>query len=309
MRLQLTSAQVTRFAGLSQPRGDLEFIDVFEACMSVLRVFAEHNHDPITKKDMNAVLKAMGQDESEWQQVDQALRSLDRVHNRRGYYTQGSRVNTDATTPTGAPTTSTSASTTPTTPSSTPAPTPKKKSKPPKKAGKPVSWAGFEISEDTPEESWYADDAGLREIAISTTPCYGGFWAEDKNCQACPMARFCARATMALMVAAAAELDATPPPAPAEVTSDSSTVITSPTTSGSSGTTPPPLESASDEGPVPDGVNTLNSFRWDNPCSGCPEIIPEGSFGWHLPSEKFPRFPGLYHPECAKKKLREAGML
>jgi len=214
MRLQLAPFQVEAFTKEVSLRGNRKA--VYDDCREIVRVFIEAGHDPFTRKDIQAVLTHLGWDvwgQNAIQSITDFVNSPNilSVPDKRGYYTTPS---TFRTTP------------------KAPAPVPVSTSPTPSVAETllaalegtgtetepevTISWShqtGHSISnksgESLPENvGVYAEDVGLRRLAMTSTPCFSNHREGGFECSSCPLAPFCRTATLARLDEIARRLDA-----------------------------------------------------------------------------------------------------
>lgn len=180
----------------------------------ILQEFAARSFDPITRRDVTAVLNSMGwstDSPGEWAEIGNAIEARTTKTGERGFYTQrGLRFfGRNA----GSSPTSLDHSTT------TPTETKLETISPLAGAHVPslreveilhregVSWSPA-LHTTTPE-GLYAEDVGLRRLAVSDSSCYGvGFSTRDDICTLCPLSRFCREASLGVLGDIAAKLDA-----------------------------------------------------------------------------------------------------
>jgi len=263
MKLQLNNGQIVDFAEQAGV-----FTTVAEATETILGLFASAGHDPVTRKDVCAVIEAMGgwvhagpgaidlNKGDAWKAIGSALSGLGRAPGR-GYYTQGNRV--------GIKTVSEKlvemaeagdvriAS----------------------KAG--VRFAGnLSLSVDEDSIGYYANDPGLRRIAADQTKCFGFYSQRAGACRSCPLASFCAEAQMSKLGEIASRLDA-------ETESNLKAA----------------LEPATEEVAVEEAVSETHLetmvLPFEGVCGHCQGVMPEGSEGVYVDGK------GLLHVACVSE--------
>lgn len=269
MKLQITPTTSARFA---TEVGD--HTSLWEAVTKIIAVFKANTHTPFTRKDVDAVVKALGYDEV----TDAALYpQVNHLHRpKRGYYSLDAAPEEGAATPAPAPKVK------------APAPTPKTVTV---ETADGVVWVP---DAPTPENAgYYAEDIGLRRIAVTESTCYGHYSASHKACGTCPLAGFCAPASVGGMGDISARLDkatekhladakraAVAPPAP---TPDPYNKAPEPAPAPTSGAEPE----------YPPGANVLD-VPFEGICTKCGNTIAEGALGVHVAGE------GMLHPDCAR---------
>jgi hypothetical protein len=279
MKLQLTKTETRKIAEAIGSAPTL-----WEAVTKTLAQFREIDHTPFTRKDVNAVMMALGWpnsigkstenpnvgifDQAFYPQVEHLPRP------KRGYYAL-----TDA--------------------SATPmAPTPQKSRKPKApeiniESGEAVVWVP---ETPTPTNAgYYADDVGLRRIAVAESKCYGHYDAGASPCVKCPLAGFCASASVGSMADIAAKLDAATEKHLADV-AEAARVAALPAATPAPATpasAPAPSAPAPTANVYPDNASELE-VPFEGICTKCGDTIAEGSLGVHVPGE------GMLHPACAR---------
>ena len=264
MKLQLTNPQIVDFA---EQAGS--FTTVAEATETILALFASAGHDPVTRKDVCAVIEEMSGWASKraleaidlnkgdaWKAIGSALSALGRAPGR-GYYTQGNRV--------GIKTVSEKlvqmaedgdiniAS----------------------KAG--VRFAGnLSLGVDEDSIGYYANDPGLRRIAVAQTKCFGFYSQRAGACRSCPLASFCAEAQMSKLGEIASRLDA-------ETEANLKTALE-----------PATEEVVEEVEAVVDGLETM-VLPFEGVCGHCQGVMPEGSQGVYVDGR------GLLHVACVSE--------
>ena len=152
----------------------------------------------------------------------------------------------------------------------------------------------------------YVEDEGLRRIAVSQTKCFGNFSDRAKACSGCPLAGFCAVASMSGLSDIEAALNRETEEAVALETARAEAeakrlaranepvetaraeVVAKVVTE-----TEPPTPSET-EPVLPPGATTI-SPPFDSKCTKCPDMVPKWSTAVHLPGE------GIVHLACANK--------
>jgi hypothetical protein len=169
-------------------------------------------------------------------------------------------------------------------------------------SGSGVAWVPPGL--DYESHPLYVEDEGLRRLAVSQTRCFGNFSDRASTCKGCPLAGFCAVASMsgladieaalnreteeALALEAAraeseAKRSARDEPTPAEEKAEE--------TSNETAEAP-----EAEEAPVnlPEGASLIQP-PFESRCSKCTKMVPAWSTAVHLPGE------GLVHADCANK--------
>jgi len=303
MKLQLNAAQTADFATKAG-----EYTSLKGACEAVLEAFREADHDPFVRKDIEAVVMAMGCPVPQvfevkdpetgkigWQTFYPLIEGWPRrtrthygfPENGPGRYPVKGGGEAPPVAPVAAPVVEVAPEPAPVIETPTVAP-----EAPVVVAPVPVVITGVAWTPSTPtptNEGYYSDDMGLRRIAVSQTNCFGNYSERAKTtCGTCPLAGFCAAASVAPLGDIAAELDreteaeiakvAEPAPFQAVVTEEIHEEIQK--------TTSAP--------PVPAGLKEVES-PFDGICFKCSGVISEGSIGVHVPGK------GLVHPDCARQ--------
>ena len=266
MKLQLTNSQVTAFATKVGA-----YTNMPDATTRVLASFAAEGHDPLTRRDLCAVLQALkgGPEDAiytkedgveGWVVINPMLKgSLARAPGR-GYYTQGDKVGartlTEKVVEMAANGGIRIAS----------------------KAG--LSWTPTSVEVDEDLLGYYAEDVGLRRLAANATRCFGSFSARASACRSCPLAPFCATARTAKLGEIAARLDA-------ETEATLKAALEPEVTEAEEVA---PTETADEGAP---GVMVL---PFEGVCSGCQGVMPEGSEGVYVEGA------GVHHVACVPKE-------
>lgn len=263
MKLQITETQSRDFGSKAGT-----YTDVKAAVTSVLSVLASEAHDPITKRDVCAVIQSMAggpQDalnhEEEglpcWKTINGMLNGLGRAPGR-GYYTQGAMVgiqtlseqiveaaesgNIRIVTKTG------------------------------------IRFSGnLSLSVDEDVLGYYADDPGLRRTAADQSRCFGFYSQQAGSCRTCPLASFCAEAQMGKLGEIAARLDAETEANLQAALAPEPEVEEAPTTE------------------LPEGMETI-TLPFEGVCSACQDPMAEGSEGVFVEGQ------GLHHVACLPKE-------
>lgn len=222
MKLQLSPTQVGDFVlkvGAKTVKADpLEALR--EDVAAVLAAFRQGGHDPLTRKDVAAVLVGLGYD-SAWVEKDSAAYqaitnvlsarcspTLDAGGPLRGFYSQNKAGGATASK------------------SPPPAPVPSAAALPEPTADEEIhinvipvaglsladigiGFASFVQSKAVmAAASLYEQDLGLRRLAVAASPCYGtGFEETESACRECPLAARCAKQSVAFLGSVAADLD------------------------------------------------------------------------------------------------------
>lgn len=298
MKLQLTPAQSSSFA--------LEagaYTDLYDASARVVDVFKANDHQPFTRKDVEAVVVDMGCPIDEpfkardpdtgklgWQLFYPLIEDKGLVKASRTSYAFGA-FTLDAEAPKAA--------------KPLKAEKPKAEKPAPQAPEEEVSWAPLlpepvpaapeegissapvVVEEEPPGEiDYYAVDLGLRRLAIAQSNCFGSFKDTSTACGDCPLAPYCGPATMATMADIAADLD--------KKTEKALAAAATPKAPEPPKAAPAPVYEAP-AGPLPEGAKEMET-PFDSFCSICRGGIPEGSIGVHLPGS------GMVHTHCAVKK-------
>ena len=287
MKLQLTPAQSSSFA--------LEagaYTDLYDASARVVDVFKANDHQPFTRKDVEAVVVDMGCPLDEpfkardpdtgklgWQLFYPLIEDKGLVKASRTSYAFGA-LTLDAEAPKAAP------------PKAAPPKVEKPKVEKPSALAPVVELAPVVVlapvvAEEPPGEiDYYAVDLGLRRLAIAQSNCFGSHKETSSACGGCPLAPYCAPATMASMADIAADLD--------RKTEKALAAAAAPKAPKAPEAAPAPVYEAP-TGPLPEGAKEMET-PFDSFCSICRGSIPEGSIGVHLPGS------GMVHTHCAVKK-------
>lgn len=290
MRLQLSSTQISVFAGKV---GSLRSIDLKAAIQAVLVQF-ETDLDPFTRKDLTAVLREAGfptdleKDPEAWATVSAEIKRFTKGTSEKGFYTQ---KGVDLRPPP---------------PSRFAPPEPFSTETSPEQADveikelEGVFWSPLLVGSS---DEVYNDDLGLRRIAVSQSVCFGNYSSRATQCQGCPLASFCAQASIANLPTLVATLDAATvadikaaktvrkPSAPSPI-DDLLGISPAPVA------VPRPLpdEETLDLSGFPRGTNVI-PISFEAVCTGCSKEIFENSKGVHVPEK------GLFHIACAKALL------
>ncbi len=201
MRLQLTPSESAAHAAAA---GGASTGSLGRDTKLVLAAFWDAGHKTYTRRDVSAVLCLMGYtgvgmtpgmiptDGPGYYEMDAEFRNHGGSSGKRGYWmlTHRPYVDTPATPAVE--------------PNSVPVPSMPKVVDVQVVAG--LSWAP-EAVEASGDEGYYAEDLGLRRIAISGSRCFGFYSKGSGSCGACPLARFCAEASMGRLADIAARLD------------------------------------------------------------------------------------------------------
>lgn len=174
-----------------------------------------------------------------------------------------------------------------------------------------ISWNPTLVEPNPERESWYSDDAGLRNLAIQSTKCFESWSDSDSSCRACPLARWCQEASFSKMeelartLDAESELELTGEEAPGEVQTLEAEVQTLEAQTPQTATQI--LESWFPEVQTPDSIEGVLSalkargleaskipLPFGGVCSGCGAVVIAGSDLIHIRSK------GVYHPACAQ---------
>lgn len=225
MKLQLSPTQVGDFVlkvGSKTVRPDpLEALR--EDVARTLASFRAEGHDPLTRKDVAAVLVGLGYD-SAWVEKDSAAyQAITNVLSAqcsptldvngqplRGFYSQNKGGGASA--PSKSP------------PAATPTPSAAAIPEPTVDeeirvnvipvAGLSLADIGIGVSSFTQSKavmdaaSLYEQDLGLRRLAVAASPCYGtGFDETETACQECPLASRCAKQSISFLGSVASDLD------------------------------------------------------------------------------------------------------
>ena len=302
MKLQLKGARPSLFASNIGPMTEGNSVESLGLDVSrVLEAFRVQGHDPFTRRDLVAVLGALGWDE-EWVKGDEGAwhkisdvigeecTSLKMINGKkcRGYYTQGSRVQESAPKTTVGPVRTEGLEVV---------------------AKKGLAWAPVVVdggmtedaTEDAPVLDLYMEDIGLRRMAVEQTPCFGNHSPKASECGDCPLARWCAPSSLAKMRDVARGLDrqfqqeveAAKAPAPEPVATPEPTEDPTPTE----------VEvPASDYDRIVGRMKQKHgdsfvevTLPFEGVCSHCDQKIPKGEKVFHLHST------GMLHPHCAEQ--------
>jgi hypothetical protein len=291
MKFQLTPTQVTIFASKAGSYTQME-----ESAKRVLSIFAQEGHDPYTRRDVIAVIQAMGgpsdpiydilpeTGEESWRTLNPVVKGNPRAPGR-GYYTQGDRVGKRA------PVTAETA-------------VRDDGLQVVRKTG--IVWTPPNIEADTESEGYYEADPGLRQMAVAESQCFGTYNANDSGCEECPLARWCSDASMATMADLAARLDRETEDAIVKA-AEAMLRGQKPEETAQTKTQTKAAESAPEETPSetgsaaefkgwPTGYNEVE-LPFQGICSECDGTIAKGETAVHKPGT------GMLHQDCAKKGL------
>lgn len=253
---------------------------------SILAVFQAHGHNPFTAKDVKAVLSAMGcpdhvigpwYPDPKWGMVKTG---------QWGFYTWSG---TGGVVPVRV---------------SAPAPVTRESldglveivTKP------GISWVPS-VPEASVIEGFYANDAGLRRLAVSESRCFGIGYAPDQDaCQVCPLARFCAPTSLSRLAEIANQLDSETQKSLADAQTQalemkraSEAPVEAPAPVAEA---PAPVTEAPAPPSLPAGWAVLD-LPFPGVCGKCDQTIPKGDRAYHIPGL------GMHHPGCAEN-LRTA---
>lgn len=313
MKLQLTPETSAAWAAEAGAYTALK-----DSTSRVLDVFRAHDHQPFTRRDVASVLHVMGAPVEDpfkvkdpdtgklgWQVFYPLTEEHGLVKASRTYYAFGEDGKAPETTqdaPVSAPAPEEVVEVAPEAPEPVEAPVaeetepeapvievaPEPETPEPDEVG--LAWLP-----ETPDvdAGYYEEDEGLRRMAVSQSSCFGNFYSGSKACGECPLARFCAPASLAAMADIAAELDRKTEEAMARATFQSV-----PEPDPTPEPTPDPDEDVplGDDAPFewPEGWSVTET-PFDSFCSECRGEIPEGGTGVHVPGK------GMMHVGCAKK--------
>lgn len=337
MKLQLTPTQVGDFV-LKVGNKTVEtdpLLALHRDMVRVLATFCAEGHDPLTRKDVVAVLVGLGYD-SAWVEKDSAAyQAITNVLSawcspmpdangqpRRGFYSQnkGGKANIP----------------TPSSPPSAPAPSAAAIPEPTADeeirvnvipvAGLSLADIGIGVPSFAQSKavmdaaSLYEQDLGLRRLAVAASPCYGtGFEETEAACQACPLAARCAKQSIAFLGSVAADLDQATErsintaveterrrlaEAKAHEAEDVSPKRKFPFDQFSKAVIPPDGKMTVEQAQqalaakYPDKGLSAISIPFEGICSKCGENIARHALGVHLDAEVAGK-PGMWHIECA----------
>jgi len=176
-----------------------------------------------------------------------------------------------------------------------------------------ISWNPALVEPNPERESWYGEDAGLRNLAIQSTKCFESWSDSEPSCRACPLARWCQEASLSKMEELARTLDAENElfledsdevqTLEAEVQEAEVQTLEAQTPQ----TATQILESFFPEAQTPDSPEGILSalkargleaskipLPFGGVCSGCGAVVFAGSDLIHIRSK------GVYHPACAQ---------
>lgn len=287
MRLQLTPSESAALA----TRVGAPVFDIGLDTRRVLAAFWDGGHQPYTRRDVASVLLAMGYtgygnhsdkevptDGPRSQEFRAEFRAHGHPSGKRGYWALSHRpLDVDHVGTATAPATAA--------PAEAPAP-----STVTVKAG--VSWAPERV-EASGDEGYYAEDLGLRRIAISGSRCFGFYSKGSGSCASCPLARYCAEASMGRLADIAARLDRETEQALAEAKAaeerraalaDAATEAHAPAPAHEV------VEAPASEAPVLETV----ALEFDVICDGCGGTIAKGEAVVIADSDE------IFHPGCVK---------
>ena len=262
MKLQFTPTEIRSLACKAGV-----FTNITDTTKRVLEVLASEGHDPISRRDVVAIIIAM--EGSTWttennpgyEDLNAVVKALPRAEGR-GYYTQGAKVGaqtlTERVVEMAAAGDIRIAS----------------------KSGIRFKTAVFADVVDEDAIGYYAEDAGLRRIAATQTRCFGYFSETAKACKNCPLAAFCSEARMSKLAEIATRLD--------EATEAELKAALEPeevATTETAETTEAKVADVGDEITLP----------FEGVCSACSQLMPEGSVGVYVDGA------GLHHVGCVKE--------
>lgn len=275
MRLQLSPSDSSVFA----TRVGAPLFDIAADTRRVLAAFWDAGHQPYTRRDVASVLLAMGYmgmgntsekevptDGPRSQEFRAEFRNHGGPSGKRGYWALSHRPLVD-----DAPTA---------TPATPEAPAPSTVTV---KAG--LSWTP-DVVEPSGEEGYYAEDVGLRRIAISGSRCFGFYSKGSGSCGACPLARYCAEATMGRLADIAARLDRETEQALAEAeAAEERRAALADAAAEAHAPTPDDVEAPAPETTV---------LEFDVLCDGCGYTIAKGEAAVINEADE------IFHPGCAR---------
>ena len=306
MKLQINAGQAAAFAYQAGPYKNLT-----ESSQAVLDVFHQNGHDPYTRRDVCAVLTAMGgpadptsiteNGEEGWKVIN-AVTKGESSPKGRGYYTQKNRP------PLAKP--------------PTPSAAPEEHAEEMASLAERgvvieqvdgLAWVPQEAEASPEKEGWYAEDEGLRQIAVSQSSCFGNFVLGNVACDVCPLARWCAASGLASLDSVVSQLDSETEKeiqdaerayenarlaaeAAARAAARAARRPSAPAPSPSRPSAPSPSASAPMDWPA--GYKEV-PLPFDGVCSECDGTIPGGSKGVHLTGV------GMLHIECARNRIAQ----
>ena len=289
MRLQLSPSDSRDLA----TRIGAPVFDISRDTRRVLAAFFDAGHQPYTRRDVASVLLAMGYrgmgnhsdhevptDGPRSQEFRAEFRNHGGPSGKRGYWALSHRPLVDeAPVPAAAP-------------NSVKVPSMPKAHDVKVLPG--VSWAP-EAVEASGDEGYYAEDLGLRRIAISGSRCFGFYSKGSGSCAACPLARFCAEASMGRLADIAARLDRETEQALAEAkaAAERRAALEAAAVAAHAPArevTEAPAEAVADPTPAVD----TTTLEFDVICDGCGNTISRGDEAVIAESDE------IFHPGCAK---------
>ena len=297
MKLQLSSGQAAAFAVQAGPYKNLA-----ESTQAVLDAFHQSGHDPYTRRDVCAVISSMGGPDDpinafeggeKGESIINPLIQKTRSPKGRGYYTQASRP---------------PIAKAPVSPEAIAAENAELAER-----GVVVElvsglvWMPEPIEANENLEGWYAEDEGLRQIAVSQSKCFGNFSANAPTCKACPLVRWCSASGLANLDDIASELDSATEREIQEAerayenarlaaqAAARAKAAPPPVSPSAPAYAPPPL--ADDEWPT---NYKLVPLPFDGVCSECEGLIKGGDKGVHLTGV------GMLHINCARDRIAKA---
>jgi hypothetical protein len=281
MKLQLNVTKTTILASKAGP-----FTNLTESAKRVLLIFAQEGHDPYTRRDVYAVLTAMGGpkefDSNDPETGLPAWQTLNFIRGMRaggrGYYTQGDKVGARA----------------PMTPGLAQS---QEGLTVHRAAG--LIWLPPSVDGNKESEGWYANDVGLRRQAAAATSCFGGYQSKASACEECPLARWCSEAAIGTMSDLAAQLD--------RKTEDGIVKAAEAMLAANVPAPDPELDLSESLGTAasepatkwPEGYNEVD-LPFQGVCSKCDKTIAKGETAVHVP------VVGMLHPACATQALAES---
>lgn len=315
MKLQLSPSDARELATLAGPYSTME-----DSVLRVLSAFLTKGHDPYTRRDVCAVLEAMGSPADPVNAVlpetgetgNKVINPLIRgtVAGSMGYYTQKDGAGSPPA-PRAAPRSAASASVIATTPRAV-STSVLAGARVEVRTKEGVSYAPTLVLAPQPlQESFYAEDVGLRRIAVSQTSCFGLYSERVSACQSCPLARYCAASVLSTLAEIVNTLDSQTetelasalqmaeaeaererlaaeaalrpaPPAPS-LAPATPVAPTSPASSSAS----------SSAAGLPKSMSTL-TLPFSSACSHCDKKIEKGDTAVHNAGK------GVLHLDCAK---------
>ena len=301
MKLQLSPGQASAFAHQIGSYQDLAI-----STQAVLDAFHAASHDPYTRRDVVAVLVALGSPADPilhiengvegWRIVNPLVKG-ERSSKGRGFYTQNNRPAI----------------------ASTPKTSEEIEAEQAELAARGIAieaipglvWLPESVEANPELEGWYADDEGLRQIAVSQSKCFGNFSAGSSSCQACPLSRWCSSSGMACLDDIASELDAGTEKEirEAERAAENARLAAEAAakaaarTGGSPAPSKPSSIPSSPSSPAsapvdgwPAGYQEV-PLPFDGVCSECEGLIKGGEQGVHLTGV------GMFHIQCARDRI------